>query len=80
MAQLTIEIPDPLMGYLETQVTAGHSSSVSEFVQRVLRAHCERQMIEEKVLAADMADDAAEVTPEFFDSLRALVNKTSPAR
>ncbi len=80
MAQLTIEIPDPLAGYLETQVTTGHSPSVSEFVQRVLRAHREREAIEEKVLAADMADDAVEVTPAFFESLRAVVNKASASR
>ncbi len=80
MAQLTIEIPAPLAGYLETQVTTGHSPSVSEFVQRVLRAHRESEAIEVKVLAADMADDAVEVTPAFFESLRAVVSKASASR
>ena len=80
MTQLTIEIPDTIAGYLETQVTAGHSSSVSEFVARVLRLHCERESIEQKVLAADMADDATAVTPEFWDSLRTLATKPSSSR
>ena len=79
MAQLTIEIPDPLAGYLETQVSSGHSPSVSEFVQRVLRTHRAREAIEEKVLAADMANESAEVTPAFFESLRAVVSKASPS-
>lgn len=77
MAHLTIELPDVMADYLETQVTAGQSSTVSEFVERVLRVHCEREDIEQKVLAADMANDAAEVTPDFWNSLRARVTVKS---
>ena len=80
MAQLTIELPDEIAGYLENQVTAGRSSSASEFVARVLRGYRERESIEQKVLAADMADDATEVTPAFFESLRTLVNKAATTR
>jgi Arc/MetJ-type ribon-helix-helix transcriptional regulator len=80
VAQITIELPDEMAGYLENQVTAGRSASASEFVTRVLLGYRERESIEQKVLAADMADDATEVTPEFFESLRTLVNKPSATR
>lgn len=80
MAQLTIDIPDRMADYLETQVATGQSSSVSEFVERVLRGHFERESIEQEVLAADRADDATEVTPEFWDSLRARVAEKSRPR
>ena len=73
MARLTIELPDEMAGYLENQVTAGRSSSASEFVACVVRGYRERESIEQKVLAADVADDATEVTPVFFESLRTLV-------
>ena len=79
MTHLTIEVPDVIADYLEMQVAAGHSSSVSEFV-RVLRVHCEREAIEQKVLAADMANDATEVTPDFWDALRARVGAKTCAR
>ena len=80
MAQLTIDLPEEMAGYLENEVTAGRSSSASEFVTRVLRLYRERESIEQEVLAADMADDAMEVTPAFFDSLRTLVNKPAATR
>ena len=71
MAQLTIELPDEMAGYLQNQVNSGRSSSAGEFVASVLRGYRERQSIEQKVLTADMANEATEVTPEFFESLRA---------
>lgn len=80
MTQLTIELPDEMAGYLENQVTAGRSSSAGEFVASVLRGYRERESIEQKVLAADVADDATEVTPAFFESLRSLVNKAAITR
>ncbi len=80
MTQLTIELPDEMAGYLQNQVMAGRSSSAGEFVARVLRGYRERESIEQKVLAADLADEATEVTPDFFDSLRALVNKPATIR
>ncbi len=80
MAQLTIELPDEMAGYLQNQVTAGRSSSASEFVASMLRGYRERESIEQKVLAADVADDETEVTPDFFESLRTLVNKAATSR
>lgn len=80
MAQLTIEISDTVADYLELQVSAGHASSVNEFVARVLALHCEGDQIEQKVLAADIAQDDHEVTPDFWQSLRDSVNSKSPAR
>lgn len=80
MAQLTIELPDEMAGYLENQVISGRSSSASEFVARVLRGYRERESIEQKVLAADVANDATEVTPGFFEALRTLVNKAATSR
>ena len=80
MTQLTIELPDEMAGYLENQVTAGRSSSAGEFVASVLRGYRERESIEQKVLAADVANDATEVTPAFFESLRTLVNKAATSR
>ena len=62
-----------LIDYVESQVSAGHSPSVSEFVVKMLKLHYEggeRDAIEQKVLAAFNADDASEVTPQFWDSLR----------
>lgn len=70
MAQLTIEIPDRVVEYLELQVATGQSSSVSDEVARILSIHCEREAIEQKLLAAELANDTTEVTPDFWTSLR----------
>jgi Arc/MetJ-type ribon-helix-helix transcriptional regulator len=80
MTQLTIELPDPIAVYLEAQVASGRSRSVSEFVETVLFRQCERDTIEEQVLAADLANQPTPVTPEFWSSLRELAHRTAATR
>lgn len=76
MTQLTIELPDPIAGYLEAQVASGRSRSVSEFVESVLDRQRERDSIEERVLAADCANQATPVSPQFWSSMRELAHRT----
>ncbi|MFM9964412.1 MAG: type II toxin-antitoxin system ParD family antitoxin [Planctomycetaceae bacterium] len=77
MTQLTIELPDPIAGYLEAQVASGRSRSVSEFVESVLDRQRERDSIEERVLAADRANQATPVSPQFWSSMRELAQRTA---
>ena len=77
MTQLTIELPDPIAGYLEAQVASGRSRSVSEFVESVLDRQRERDSIEEQVLVADCANQATPVGPQFWASMRDLAHRTA---
>lgn len=77
MTQLTIELSDPIMDYLEAQVASGRSRSVSEFVETMLDRQRERDLIEQQVLAADLANQPTPVTPQFWSSLRELAHRTA---
>ena len=78
MAHLTIDLPDEMAGYLQQQISEGRGATPSEIVTRMLRRQRERESLEAKVLAADMANAANAVTPEFFDSLRESVRQRQP--
>ena len=75
MTQLTIQLPDRIADYLEAQVVAGRSHSVSEFVETVLDRQLERDDLEAKVLEADQDNRATPVTSEFWSSLRELARQ-----
>ena len=72
MTQVVIELPDATTEYMKSQVTLGQSESISEFVRRLVEVHRERRAIEQKVLEADLDNNATPVTPEFFASMRQL--------
>ena len=76
MTELTIELPDPIAGYVEAQVASGRSRSVSEFVELVLDRQRERDSIEERVQAADLANQATPVRPQFWTAMRELARRT----
>ena len=80
MTQLTIELPDPIAGYVEAQVASGRSRSVSEFVESVLDRQRERDSIEQRVLAADQANQPTLVTPQHWSSLREVARQRAANR
>ena len=69
----------PVSGELDSEVKVrmetGGFGSLSEYVRSTIRADLERsrhEVLEKKLLRAIERGDFKEVTPQFFDDLRAL--------
>jgi antitoxin ParD1/3/4 len=70
---MNISLPDPMKDYVESQVTAGSYSSVSEYMRELVRADQKRYSLEQlegKLLASLNSGEPIPLTPELIESLR----------
>ena len=76
MTTLNISLPDAMKAFVEAQVQTGQYASASDYIRALVRDDQKRQAaqeLEEKLLAALDSSDFREMTPEFFERLRARV-------
>lgn len=78
MSTLNISLPEAMKLFVEEQVKGGMYSSASDYIRALVREDQKRQaevQLETKLLEALDSHDFAEVTPDLFAELRALVHK-----
>jgi len=83
MTTLNISLPDAMKAFVEAQVQTGHYASASDYIRTLVREDQKRQAeqeLEAKLLAALDSNDFREVTPEFFERLRARVRQHPASR
>jgi antitoxin ParD1/3/4 len=82
MSKLNISLPEPIKAFVEEQVKSGQYSSVSDYICDLILYEQRRLAdaeVEAKLLEALDSGDYQEVTPEFFDRLRARVHNKKNA-
>lgn len=84
MTTVNISLPDPMKSFVESQVTEGMYGSVSDYIRTLIREDQKRKAqdeLEKKLLAALDDGTFQEVTPEFFNQLRAqIANKKNASK
>ena len=78
MTSVNISLPDPMKSFVDSQVTEGMYGSVSDYIRTLIREDQKRKAqeeLEKKLLAALDDGNVQEVTPEFFNQLRARIAK-----
>lgn len=78
MSTLNISLPEPMKAFIESQVKSGQYSSASDYIRDLIRYDQRRLAeaeVEAKLLEALDNGNYQEVTPEFFNRLRARLNK-----
>ena len=78
MTKLDVTLPDDLKEFVDAEASAGGYNNASAYVQDVLRAlwkHKAREALETQVMEAVNSGPAIEVTPEFWQELKARVYK-----
>ena len=80
MTQLTIEIPEADAAYLKTRASEENCGSLGELLSRMIQEHRERESLEEKILAGDLADDGDPPNAEFFESLRTRISEIANSK
>jgi antitoxin ParD1/3/4 len=76
MTTVNISLPDPMKSFVDSQVTKGMYGSVSDYIRTLIREDQKRKAqeeLEKKLLAALDDGNFQEVTPEFFNQLRARI-------
>lgn len=76
MTTVNISLPDPMKSFVDSQVTEGMYGSVSDYIRTLIREDQKRKAqeeLEKKLLAALDDGNVKEVTPEFFNQLRARI-------
>ncbi len=76
MTTVNISLPDPMKSFVDSQVTEGMYGSVSDYIRTLIREDQKRKAqeeLEKKLLAALDDGTIQEVTPEFFNRLRAQI-------
>jgi antitoxin ParD1/3/4 len=76
MTTVNISLPDPMKSFVDSQVTEGMYGSVSDYIRTLIREDQKRKAqeeLEKKLLAALDDGNFQEVTPEFFNQLRARI-------
>ncbi|NTU50628.1 MAG: type II toxin-antitoxin system ParD family antitoxin [Desulfobulbaceae bacterium] len=76
MTTVNISLPDPMKSFVDSQVTEGMYGSVSDYIRTLIREDQKRKAqeeLEKKLLAALDDGNVQEVTPEFFNQLRARI-------
>jgi antitoxin ParD1/3/4 len=76
MTTVNISLPDPMKSFVDSQVTEGMYGSVSDYIRTLIREDQKRKAqeeLEKKLLAALDDRNVQEVTPEFFNQLRARI-------
>jgi antitoxin ParD1/3/4 len=84
METMNISLPDPMKEFVEELVAKGDYSSSSEYVRALIREdrkRRERERLEALLLEGLESGDPVEVTPEFWQELRAeLIERHGKAR
>jgi len=75
MQTMNISLPDPLKEFVDQQVSAGHYSSVSEYMRELIRLDEKRKAQErlEVMLREGLKSPASEMTKKDWDELKARV-------
>jgi antitoxin ParD1/3/4 len=76
MTTVNISLPDPMKSFVDSQVAEGMYGSVSDYIRTLIREDQKRKAqeeLEKKLLAALDDGNVQEVTPEFFNQLRARI-------
>ena len=74
MASLNISMPDSLRAFVDQRTDEGNFSTPTEYIRHLIREDQkleEKKQLEAKLLEALDSGKFDEVTPEFFDGLRA---------
>jgi putative addiction module CopG family antidote len=81
MNQISVSIPSSLQEFVEAQVSAGAYTSVSEYLEKLIRDACEaRERIERSLLEALNSGPATPFSRSDFDALRARSGQITPDR
>ena len=75
MASLNVSMPDPMREYVDERTEEGSFGTPTEYIRSLIRQDQqarEKQLLEKKLLEALDDDRVEEVTPEFFERLRAF--------
>jgi hypothetical protein len=74
LATLTIDLPEPMKEYVLAKSAEAGYATPDEFVLELLRTSQRRDLIERKLLEALDKNDFEEVTPDFWERLRACAS------
>lgn len=82
MQTMNISLPEPLKEFVDEQVTAGHYSSVSEYMRELIRMDEKRKAQErlEVMLREGLNSPASEMTKKDWDELKARVHERHAKR
>jgi antitoxin ParD1/3/4 len=75
---LNVTLPESLQSYVESQVAQGIYLNVNEYFQNLVCQDQQRQdeaKLETMLLDGDNSGDGSEVTPEFWQSLKADIRQ-----
>jgi antitoxin ParD1/3/4 len=72
MQTMNISLPDPLKDFVESQITSGRYSSVSEYVRELIREDEKRKAEQrlEELLLEGLASPETELTRQDFEDIR----------
>ena len=73
MPTMNISLPETLKEHIESQVSSGRYSSVSEYMRELVRLDLrarERERIEQAVLAGLNSGEPVEMTPQDWEALK----------
>ena len=82
MSSLQVTLPEELRKFVESEAAAGGFDSPGTYVQELLRAvwrHKEKTALEENLIAASEGGPPVQVTPEFWEELKARVRRRAGA-
>ena len=83
MTTLNISLPDQMRAFVESQVSRGLYSTASDYIRDLIRDDQKRkdqERLELLLLASLEVGDSQEITPEFFERLRARAQLTIKTR
>ncbi len=82
MQTMNISLPEPMKEFVDEQVTAGHYSSVSEYVRELIRVDEKRKAQErlEVMLREGLNSPASEMTKKDWDELKARIHERHSKR
>jgi len=78
MASLNVSMPDGMREYVDERTEEGNFGTPTEYIRSLVRQDQqvrEKQLLEKKLLEALDDDRVEEVTPEFFERLRAFATE-----
>jgi antitoxin ParD1/3/4 len=78
MTTLNISLPEQMRSFIESQVNRGRYSTASDYIRDLIRDDQKRkdeERLESLLLEALEGGSSQEITPEFFDQLRARARK-----
>jgi len=82
MQTMNISLPDPMKEFVDEQVTAGHYSSVSEYMRELIRLDEKHKAQErlEVLLREGLGSPASKMTKKDWGELKARAHKRRAKR